>query len=378
MVKKLTALALCASMAASLAACGGSAASSSAAPAPAASTAASAAASTASAAVSGDPALVALASEGMQTSIDCEPIELSLGCSGTVDGTVLGDAMHSGIEAAAAWTNGSFKVNFYQGGQLGGDAELISGMQMGSVDMYTGAPTSQTTVIPELAVLDIGGLYKDTAQATAVLADFQDQLNSYYQKANLELLAIYSPAFRILTSNKPVQTAEDLKGLNIRTQENEYHMAFWKELGTNPTPLAFGELYIALQQGMMDAQENPWASIVGAKLNEVQKYMVETNHIPFVTTFVISKAKFDSLSDNQKLALTQLIEYIKRYQLAGAAADDERLKQICIDGGSEVSPVSEDVLALYPAATQAVVDLMKTKIDPALVDAYVQAAQAAQ
>lgn len=314
----------------------------------------------------------------METSISCDPITLSLGCSGTVDGTVMGDAIYSGIEAASRWTNGNFQVTFYPGGQLGGDAELISGMQMGSVDMYTGAPTSQVTVIPELAVMDIGGLYTDTDSCNKVLEQFQSEMDGYYQNAGLHLMALYAPDFRILTSNKPIETADDLKGLNIRTQENEYHMAFWKELGCNPTPLAFGELYIALQQGMMDAQENPWASIVGAKLNEVQKYIIKTNHIPFVSTYVISKTKYDSMTADQQKVCDQFVEYVKRYQMAGTAADDERMEKVCTDMGCEVSDVSDDILALYPDATQAVIDLMKTKVDPDLVDKYVETAKSVQ
>lgn len=323
-------------------------------------------------------ALKALAAEGMETSIDAEPVELSFGCSGTVEGTVMGDAIAAGIEAVSEWTGGNVKVNFFPGGQLGGDAEMISGMQMGSVDMYTGAPTSQVTVIPELAIMDIGGLFADADAANTVLNNMKDQLNSFYEGAGLRLEQIYVTNFRILTSNKPVTSAADLQGLNIRTQENEYHMAFWKQLGTNPTPLAFGELYIALQQGMMDAQENPWGSIVGPKLYEVQKYIVKTNHIPFVQTIVISKAKYDSLSDAQKLAIDQFTQYVNRFQLAGTAADDARLEQVCKDYGCEVSDVSSEITDLYPEATQVVVDMMKQKVDPALVDAYVEAAEAAR
>lgn len=249
---------------------------------------------------------------------------------------------------------------------------------MGSVDMFTGAPTSQVGLIPELAVLDIGGLYTDVDSANKVLSSFKEQLEPYYNNAGLHLLTMYAPDFRILTSNKPITTSADLQGLNIRTQENKYHMAFWKALGTNPTPLAFGELYIALQQGMLDAQENPWASIVGAKLNEVQKYIVETNHIPFVSTYVINKGKYDGMSDAQKLACDQFILFCERYQLAGTADDDARMSNLCqTEFGIEVTPVTDEVRAMYESASQTVIDMMKENIDPAFVDSYVEAAKAA-
>lgn len=378
MKKKIIAVMLSVSMALSMAGCGGSGKESSA-TAGSETAAKDAGGSTDAVTTSaGNAELIAIASEGLNTSIACDPIELSLGCSGTVDGTVMGDAIYAAIEAAKTWTDGNFVVNFYPGGQLGGDVELIEGAQMGSVDMFTGAPTSQVGLIPELAVLDIGGLYTDVDSANKVLASFKDQLEPYYNKAGLHLATMYAPDFRILSSNKPVTTAADLQGLNIRTQENKYHMAFWKELGTNPTPLAFGELYIALQQGMLDAEENPWASIVGAKLCEVQKYVVETNHIPFVSTYVMNKSKYDGMSEEQKLACDQFVLFCERYQLAGTADDDARMSELCQkDYGIEVTPVTDEIKELYGNASQVVIDMMKENIDPAFVDSYVEAARAA-
>lgn len=374
MKKKLTAITLCAAMMLTMTACGGGKNA-----AAAADTVTTAAAAGETAAGSGaSPELLALASEGFETNIECEPIELSLGCSGTVDGTAMGDAIYNAVEAAKSWTNGNFVVNFYPSGQLGGDVELIEGTQMGSVDMFTGAPTSQVGLIPELAVLDIGGLYTDVDSANEVLSAFKDKLEPYYNNSGLHLASLYAPDFRILSSNKPVKTAADLQGLNIRTQENKYHMAFWKKLGTNPTPLAFGELYIALQQGMLDAEENPWASIVGAKLSEVQKYIVETNHIPFVSTYVVNKAKYDGMSESQKLAFDQFVLFCERYQLAATADDDARMSKLCqTDYGIEVTPVSDEIKALYADASQTVIDMMKESLDPAFVDSYVDAAAAA-
>lgn len=374
MKKKLTAITLCAAMMLTMTACGGG--KNAAAPADTGTTAAAVGETAAGSGAS--PELLALASAGFETNIECEPIELSLGCSGTVDGTAMGDAIYNAVEAAKSWTNGNFVVNFYPSGQLGGDVELIEGTQMGSVDMFTGAPTSQVGLIPELAVLDIGGLYTDVDSANEVLSAFKDKLEPYYNNSGLHLASLYAPDFRILSSNKPVKTAADLQGLNIRTQENKYHMAFWKKLGTNPTPLAFGELYIALQQGMLDAEENPWASIVGAKLSEVQKYIVETNHIPFVSTYVVNKAKYDGMSESQKLAFDQFVLFCERYQLAATADDDARMSKLCqTDYGIEVTPVSDEIKALYADASQTVIDMMKESLDPAFVDSYVDAAAAA-
>lgn len=367
--KRFTAFGLSLSLVAALTACGPKPAASTPAPAP----------STPSSSAPAPQVPTELVDDTTGLKIPCEPIELSMGCSGTVDGTIMGDAIDKYLAELKEWTDGNFVISFYPSGQLGGDTELIEGAQMGSVDIFNGAPTSQVGLIPQLAVLDIAGLYENVEQCNEVLTGgFLDQIEPYYNKANLHLLTAYATNFRITSSNDAINSMADLKGLNIRTQENKYHMAFWKALGANPTPLAFGELYIALQQKMLDAQENPWASYVGAKICEVQNYMTLTNHIPFVSTFVMNNAKYQGLSAGQKQALDQFIYSVQRYQTIGAAEDDARLQKLCQDNyGLTVNEVPADVRAAYPAATQAVIDLMKQDLDPAFVDGYVAAAKAA-
>ena len=370
-LKKLTALTLALSLALSLTACGGGNDSPS-----------GGGASNSSSGGSNGGASTATTTEIVDDTtglkIPCEPIELSMGCSGTVEGTIMGDALDKYLAELKEWTDGNFVINFYPSGQLGGDVELIEGAQMGSVDIFNGAPTSQVGLIPELAVLDISGLYDNVDDCNSVLnGGFTDLIEPYYNNAGLHVLGMFATDFRITSSNDPINSMDDLKGLNIRTQENKYHMEFWRQLGANPTPLAFGELYIALQQHMMDAQENPWASYVGAKLCEVQNYMTFTNHIPFVSTYIMNNAKYQSLSDAQKQALNQFIYSVRKYQLEGTVEDDARMQKLCEDDYNLVcSEVPEDVKAAYPAATQAVVDLMKKDIDPTFVDNYLEAVKA--
>lgn len=371
-MKKLISVMLCLSLILALAACG---ASSSVSPSSSAPAPASAATLSAPAAV---PTELVDDTQGIK--IPCEPIELSMGCSGTVEGTIMGDALDKYIAELKTWTDGNFVINFYPSGQLGGDTELIEGTQMGSVDIFNGAPTSQVGLIPQLAVLDIAGLYDNVDQCNKVLTGgFMEQIEPYYNNSGLHLLTAYATSFRITSSNDPISSIESMKGLNVRVQENPYHMAFWKALGANPTPLAFGELYIALQQGMMDAQENPWTAYVGAKLCEVQKYMTMTNHIPFVSTYVMNNAKYNGMSDAQKQALNQFIYSVQKYIIAGTAADDARMQKICEDNyGLIVNEVPADIKAKYPEAAQAVIDLLKKNIDSDFVDSYVAAAKAAK
>ena len=117
---------------------------------------------------------------------------------------------------------------------------------------------------------------------------------------------------------------------------------------------------------------------MGAKLCEVQKYVVETNHIPFVSTYVMNKSKYDGMSEEQKLACDQFVLFCERYQLAGTADDDARMSKLCqTDYGIEVTPVTDEIRELYGKASQVVIDMMKENIDPAFVDSYVETAKAA-
>lgn len=103
-----------------------------------------------------------------------------------------------------------------------------------------------------------------------------------------------------MTTNKKVENLSDFKGQKIRTMENSYHMAYWKNLGASPTPMTFSEVYIGLQQGTIDAQENPYEVIVSNKLYEQQDYVVETNHLPHLISLIVSEEFFDSLTEKQQ------------------------------------------------------------------------------
>lgn len=377
--KKLAALGLACAMTLSLMACGGKEVAGS---NPAASEQPAPEAGEAAASEAGEaPAVVTteLVDDTTGLKIACDPIELSMGCAGNIDGTVGGDAIYKYMDEIQEWTDGNFKINFFPGGKLGGDAELIEGAQMGSVDIFQGAPTAQVTLIPQLAVLDIGGLYSTIDEVNSVLTgEFLAELETYYNAQDLHLLGAFSTGFRVMSANKPINSMADLKGLSIRTQENKYHMEFWKQLGANPTPLATSEVYIALQQNMLEAQENAWISFWATKFDEVQTDAYQSNHIPFILTFVMNNNKYQNMSDTQKQALNQFIYSVKKYIVEGTAADDLRLQKECEErSGLKIHELPEDIKAAYPAAAQAVVDLLKKDLDPDFVDKYLEAVKVA-
>ncbi|MCQ4815577.1 DctP family TRAP transporter solute-binding subunit [Cloacibacillus evryensis] len=190
-------------------------------------------------------------------------------------------------------SKGRIKVELYPNGQLGSDRELCEGVQMGTIQMVVSSTSALAGFDKRIQVLDLPYLFTTRKAAfDAVDGELGKKLNSYLEKKGFLVLGYQENGFRHVTNSKrPIKTPADLKGLKIRTMENPMHIAFFKELGANPTPMSWGELYTALQQGTVDAQENPYAMIDDGKFYEVQKYVSETGHL-FSYEIIIANKKF--------------------------------------------------------------------------------------
>ena len=190
-------------------------------------------------------------------------------------------------------SNGRIKVELYPNAQLGGDRELCEGVQMGTIQMVVSSTSALAGFDKRIQVLDLPYLFTTRKAAfDAVDGELGKKLNSYLEKKGFLVLGYQENGFRHVTNSKrPIKSPADLKGLKIRTMENPMHIAFFKELGANPTPMSWGELYTALQQGTVDAQENPYAMIDDGKFYEVQKYVSETGHL-FSYEIIIANKKF--------------------------------------------------------------------------------------
>ncbi len=177
-------------------------------------------------------------------------------------------------------SGGSVTVDIYPNQQLGGDREYTEACVQGNVTMGGPSPAAIAALIPSLNAFETPFLFSDYETAYKALDSEAGQaLLDSMETAGLKGLGYFENGFRNLTCNKEVNTIEDLKGLKIRTMENEVHLAIWKALGANPSPLAFGELYTALQQKSFDAQENPIEQIYNNKLHEVQDHVYLTQHV---------------------------------------------------------------------------------------------------
>ena len=224
-----------------------------------------------------------------------------------------------------ARTNGRYKIQTFYAGALGAERESVEGVQLGTLDLTLTSTGPLPNFVPEVAIFDIPFLFRDYAHARAVLDGpiGQDMLQKFPPKG-MVALAWGENGFRHMTNSKrPVNVPDDLKGLKMRTMENPIHIQAYKQFGILPTPMAFTEVFTALQQGTVDGQENPLSVITSAKLDQVQKNLSLTGHVYSPAVILMNKAQWDKLSAADKQAF---LDAAKEAVKANRARidDDER------------------------------------------------------
>lgn len=172
-------------------------------------------------------------------------------------------------------SDGKMKISVYPNSVLGGDRELLESCKDGDIPFVVQNTAPQVTFMKDTAVFDMPALFDsiDEVREHVDNPKFMKLMQQVYNDGGYELLGYADQGFRVMTTNKKIESLADFKGQKIRTMENSYHMAYWKALGASPTPMTFSEVYIGLQQGTIDAQENPYEVIVSNKLYEQQDYV---------------------------------------------------------------------------------------------------------
>ncbi len=197
-------------------------------------------------------------------------------------------------------SEGRIKVEIYPNAQLGSDRQAIEGVSMGTLEMAAIGGSSLLTLDDRIQIMDMPFLFPSSEVAYKAYNEFLTvELNKILEPHDITILSSAELGFRHITNNRgPITKAADLNGLKLRTMENPLHVAAFKLMGANPTPVAFSELYTALQQGTVDAQENPVNVIASAKLYEVQKYMSLTGHIYSPAMFIISTSYLNDMPED--------------------------------------------------------------------------------
>ncbi|MDR1496716.1 MAG: DctP family TRAP transporter solute-binding subunit [Clostridiales Family XIII bacterium] len=235
-------------------------------------------------------------------------------------------------------TEGRVKVDVYPNSQLGTMQEVLEHIMAGQNEAIVSGETALVSTVPEYSLVGLPFLFNDLDSAHAALdGEFGDFLNGKLAEKGVVNLAWGDVGFRDITNSKrAIKTVADLKGLKIRTQQNDLHIEYFKDLGSLPTPMNFSELFTALQQGTVDGQENPIMMISTNKLYEAQKYLTISDHIYAATNLCISKTVLESLSEADQQVL---------YDAAAAAMKQQReqLQAQTEDGLNEIKSAGVEV-----------------------------------
>ena len=245
-------------------------------------------------------------------------------------------------EIVAAKSGGKIKVNVFPGGTLGSDAATVSALQGGTVEITALNSGILASQVKDFEVFDFPFMFANAKEAdTVVDGPFGQKLHAKLADKGIVGLAYWELGFRNLTnSRRPINTVEDIAGLKLRVIPNAINVDWVKALGANPTPMAFTELYGALEQKAVDGQENPLSVILANKFSEVQKYLALTNHQYNPQSLIISKKVWDGLSAAEKKILqdaaAEAAAYQRKVNRESAAAQLDQLKK----AGMQVTELS--------------------------------------
>jgi TRAP-type transport system periplasmic protein len=211
---------------------------------------------------------------------------------------------HAFCDALDKNTQGRYKCQVYPASALGGEREEVEAVQIGTQDLVITSTGPVGNFVPEMKIVDIPFLFRDYDHARKVLDGKigQDML-AKFPNHGLVALAWSENGFRHMTNNKrPIVSAADASGLKMRTMENKVHMEGYRSFGIQPTPMAFPEVFGALQQGVVDGQENPIPVILASKFSQVQKHLSLTGHVYSPGLIITSPRIMNKLSDADKQA----------------------------------------------------------------------------
>ena len=212
-------------------------------------------------------------------------------------------------------TNNGIQVNIYPSGQLGNERDLVEGLQIGTVQITPTSNAPLSSWVPEIMVFDLPFIFRDSDHAEKVLdGPIGRELAAKSEQFGIKILAFWSAGTRSIFTKKPINTLADLKGLKIRVMENPIHIETFNAFGAQATPMASGEVFSALQQGVIDDAENDPNSFYTFGFWQVTKFYSMTQHFYNPAPFMVGKQIYDSLSDEHKRIIQNAALTARDYQ----------------------------------------------------------------
>ena len=282
-------------------------------------------------------------------------------------------------ELVETGSNGEIDVQIFPSSQMGPDREMIEGVQTGVLEMAIPPSSFFAGWDPAFAVIELPYMYASKDIAFDVLDGAAgDGMLARVENQGLVGLGWLELGVRNVTNNvRPIASPQDLEGVKLRTMKVPAHVATFESLGANPTPMNFGEVYSALQQGVIDGQENPLAIITSQRFYEVQKYLSTTGHVFAVYMPVVSKPFFDNLSAEHQQLIRGSMARARAHQAELVAAEDASQLDEIRSAGVEVLELTAEQRQAFADQTESVRLQYRDEVGAEAYDAWVAAVGAA-
>lgn len=254
-------------------------------------------------------------------------------------------------------TGGEIEVQVFPASQLGSERDMVEGLQLGSLEMTLTSTGPMGNFVPQVKLFNLPFLFKDRESCYRVLdGEIGTQIADRFVKVGIRSLGWFENGFRNITNSKrAVNSPEDMNGIKIRVMEDDVFILTMKAMGASPLPMAFGELYTALEQKTVDAQENPLAVIHSSRFFEVQKYLAMTGHFYSPAVLLISETTWKGLSPAHQKIIADAAALARSYERDLSLKADQELEAACQKEGMIVThpdkaPFAKAVASVYTNA----------------------------
>ena len=279
-------------------------------------------------------------------------------------------AMNKFAELAGKYTNNNVQIKSFHSATLGSDEKMLQAVQAGTQEFYIGTLAPFSTRVKEVQVWDLPFMFANTKEVYALLDGASSKkIFQMIEPTGVHGLMWTGMGFRNLSNSKrPVTKLEDISGLKLRVMTNPVALETWKTLGSNAVPMAFSEVFTALEIKAIDGQENPLLHMYANKMQEVQKYISLTNHVYTPVALVVSKKFWDGLSDSDKQGVQKAADEAKVVQRQLLDAGDKDVIAKFGEAGVKVDAIAPADLAKIQDKVKPVV----TKFAPQIGEAFIK------
>lgn len=284
-------------------------------------------------------------------------ITLKIGYGSSLDKSAGGKGLQKFKEIVEKESKGRITVRIFPDGQVGNDKSMMEALRMGTLDMTLPSTAPIANFSKKFMVFDLPYLFPNEEVAYKVLdGPIGQEILKDLEKIGIIGLAYWENGFRDITNSKrPIKTINDLKGLKIRVMQNPVHVETFKAWGANPTPMAFNEVFTALEQKVIDGQENPVTLIYDAGFYEVQKYLTISHHFYTAYVLMISKKTWDKLSPLDRKIITKAATIARDYERqVSRELSQKYLEEIKKSGKVQINVLPESTKKILQAKAQSV------------------------